>query len=396
MNSLKQGEVDLSDQGSNLTNPRLCVVQLVPALVSGGAERSALEIGRALVEAGHESIVVSGGGRLVEQLLAEGSRHVELPIGRKSLRTLTLVPRLRAVLAEAGADIVHARSRLPAWLGWHAIRGLPAPKPHFVTTVHGLNSPGWYSGIMARGDRVICVSNLVRDHVLRHYRSTSPQRLVLIPRGVDAAEFPFGHQPDDEWRTKFFADYPQLDGAPLLTLPARGTRLKGHADAIELLADLKDRGVEARLLLLGARESGREAYVTELEALALKLGVAEHVVITAPRADVRDVMAVSTLILQLSTQRESFGRTVIEALSLCRPVLGYAHGGVGELLTDLYPTGRVPPGDRARLAERAADLMRAAPAIQPLTRYRLSDMQEATLALYRELAVEPRRRSSDR
>ena len=395
LNSLNQGEVDLSGQGSNLTNPRLRVVQLIPALVSGGAERSALEIGRALVEAGHQSIVVSGGGRLVEQLVAEGSRHVELPIGRKSLRTLTLVPRLRAVLAEAGADIVHARSRLPAWLGWHAIRGLPAPKPHFVTTVHGLNSPGWYSSIMARGDRVICVSNLVRDHVLRHYRSTSPQRLVLIPRGVDADEFPFGHQPDDEWRARFFEEYPQLDGAPLLTLPARGTRLKGHADAIELLADLKDRGVEARLLLLGAREPGREAYVAELEALAAKLKVDDHLVISRPRADVRDVMAVSTLILQLSNQHESFGRTVIEALSLCRPVLGYAHGGVGELLTDLYPAGRVPPGDRARLAERAADLMRAAPAIQPLTRYRLSDMQEATLALYHELAIEPRRRSSD-
>ncbi len=396
MNQLNQGEVDLSDQGSNLTNRRLCVVQLLPMLSSGGAERSALEIGRALVEAGHESIVVSGGGRLVGQLVAEGSRHIELPIGRKTLRSLLLVPRLRAIIAEARADIVHARSRLPAWLGWRAINGMSSPKPHFVTTVHGLNSPGWYSSIMARGDRVICVSNLVRDHVLRHYRNTSPQRLVLIPRGVDAAEFPFGHQPDDAWRTRFFAEYPQLEGAPLLTLPARGTRLKGHANAIELLADLKDRGVEARLLLLGAREAGREAYVAELESLASQLGVAEQVVISVPRDDVRDVMAVSTLILQLSTQHESFGRTVIEALSLCRPVLGYAHGGVGELLTDLYPAGRVPPGDRARLAERAADLMRAAPAIQPLTRYRLSDMQQATLALYDELTTEPRRRRSDR
>ncbi|MCB1573755.1 MAG: glycosyltransferase [Xanthomonadales bacterium] len=379
-----------------MTPQRLCVVQLVPALVSGGAERSTLEIGRALVEAGHESIVVSGGGRLVGQLEAEGSRHIELPLGLKSLRTLTLVPRLRAILDEVGADIVHARSRLPAWLGWRALRKLGPPRPHFVTTVHGLNSPGWYSSIMARGDRVICVSNLVRDHVLRHYRDTNPARIVLIPRGVDANEFPFGHQPDDEWRTRFFAEFPRLEGAPLLTLPARGTRLKGHIDAIELLADLKERGVDARLLLLGAREPGREAYVAELEALAEKLGVAADMVISAPRNDVRDVMAVSTLVLQLSTQRESFGRTVIEALSLCRPVLGYAHGGVGELLTDLYPAGRVPAGDRARLVERAAELMRAAPAIQPLTRYRLSDMQEATLGLYREIAAEPLRRRSDR
>ncbi len=384
------------EQGSNVTNPRFRVVQLLPALASGGAERSAIEIGRGLVEAGHDSTVISAGGRLVEQLEAEGSRHITLAIGKKSLRTLTLVPRLRALLGELKPDIVHARSRLPAWLGWYAIRGMPAPKPHFVTTVHGLNSPGFYSGIMARGECVICVSNLVRDHVLRHYRGTSPQRLVLIPRGVDSAEFPFGYQPDDKWRTRFFNDYPQLDAAPLLTLPARGTRLKGHADAIELLADLKDRGVEARLLLLGAREPGREAYIAELEALALRLGVSGHLVISEPRADVRDVMAVSTLILQLSTQRESFGRTVIEALALCRPVLGYAHGGVGELLTELYPLGRVPPGDRAKLAETAAMLMRDAPAIQPLDRYRLSDMQGATLALYGELVARPRRRRDDR
>lgn len=379
-----------------MTQQRLTVVQLVPALVSGGAERSAMEIGRALVAAGHTSIVISAGGRLVERLRAEGSEHIEMPIGRKSLKTLALVPRLRSALADVKADIVHARSRLPAWLGWRAVRGLAAPRPHFITTVHGLNSPGWYSGIMARGERVICVSNLVRDHVLRHYRDTDPARLVLIPRGVDAAEFPYGYQPDDEWRARFFAEYPQLDGAPLLTLPARGTRLKGHADAIELLANLHARGVDGRLLLLGAREAGREAYIAELEALAVQRGVADKIVITAPRADVRDVMAISTLILQLSTQPESFGRTVVEALSLCRPVLGYAHGGVGELLTDLYPAGRVPPGDRARLAERAAELMRAAPAIQSLTRYRLADMQAATLALYAQVASMPQRRQSDR
>lgn len=373
-------------QGTNLTQRRLTVVQLIPALVAGGAERSTLEIGRALVEGGHRSVVVSAGGRLVADLVAEGSEHIELPIGRKSLRSIALIAPLRRILLETRADIVHARSRLPAWLGLRALRGIDQARPHFITTVHGLNSPGWYSGIMARGERVICVSNMVRDHVLRHYPDTDPARLVLIPRGVDAAEFPFGHQPDDEWRERFFAEHPQLDGAPLLTLPGRGTRLKGHADAIELLADLKDRGIDARLLLLGAREPGRESYVAELEALARLRGVADHVAIDAPRADVRDVLAVSTLVLQLSNPPESFGRTVVEALSLCRPVLGYAHGGVDELLTDLYPAGRVPPGDRARLSERAAELLRAAPAIQPLTRYRLADMQAATLALYAQVA----------
>lgn len=364
---------------------RLTVVQLLPALDTGGAERSAVEVARALVADGHRSVVVSAGGRLVAQLVAEGSEHVELAIGAKSLRTLARIRPLRRVLADLRPDLVHARSRLPAWIGWFALRGAGA-RPHFVTTVHGLNTPGRYSAILLRGERVICVSNTVRDYVLRQYPGIDPARLVVVPRGVDPAEFPFGYQPDDAWRAAFHAEFPQLAGAPLLTLPARGTRLKGHADAIELLAGLAARGIDARLLLLGARESGREDYVAELEALARERGVAGQLAISAPRPDVRDVYAVSDLVLQVSRQAETFGRIVVEALSMCRPVLGYAHGGVGELLAELYPAGRVAPGDRAQLVERAAELLRRAPPIAPLRGYRLADMQAATLAVYRQVA----------
>ena len=362
----------------------LTVVQLIPALRSGGAERSALEIARALVQAGHRSVVISAGGRLVDQLKAEGSEHVTLDIGSKSLRTLTRLGALRRVLRELKPDIVHARSRLPAWLGWWALKGLPQ-RPHFITTVHGLNSPGGYSAILLRGERVIAVSQTMRDYVLSHYRWLEPAKVRVIPRGIDPAAFPYGHRPDDAWQKAFFAEYPELTGAPLLTLPARGTRLKGHHDAIELLADLKRRGIEARLLLLGVIEPGREAYVKELHELIRLRGVTSQVVLAPPRDDIQDVYAVSTLVLQLSNQPESFGRTVIEALSLCRPVLGYAHGGVGELLAELYPAGRVPPGDRERLVERAAELLRVAPPISPLQSYRLIDMQQATLALYEEV-----------
>ena len=362
----------------------LTVVQLIPALRSGGAERSALEIARALVQAGHRSVVISAGGRLVEQLQAEGSEHVTLDIGSKSLRTLVQLGALRRVLRELKPDIVHARSRLPAWLGWWALKGMTR-RPHFITTVHGLNSPGRYSAILLRGERVIAVSQTMRDYVLSHYRWLEPAKVRVIPRGIDPAAFPYGHRPDDAWQKAFFAEYPELTGAPLLTLPARGTRLKGHHDAIELLADLKRRGIEARLLLLGVVEPGREAYLTELRELIRQRGVTSQVVLAPPRNDIHDLYAISTLVLQLSNQPESFGRTVIEALSLCRPVLGYAHGGVGELLAELYPAGRVPPGDRERLVERAAELLRVAPPISPLQSYRLVDMQQATLALYEEV-----------
>ncbi|KZC18007.1 MULTISPECIES: glycosyltransferase [unclassified Rhodanobacter] len=364
----------------------LTVVQLIPALDSGGAERSALEIARALVQAGHRSVVISAGGRLVEQLQAEGSEHVTLDLGRKSLFTLARLGALRRVLRALKPDIVHARSRLPAWMGWWALKGM-TPRPHFVTTVHGLNSPGRYSAILLRGERVVAVSQTLRDYVLSHYRWLEPGRVRVIPRGIDPQAFPYGHRPDEAWRKAFFAEFPVLAEAPLLTLPGRGTRLKGHHDAIELLVDLKRRGIEARLLLLGVIEPGREAYVAELRELIQLRGMAAQVVMTPPRRDVRDIYAVSALVLQLSNRPESFGRTVIEALSLCRPVLGYAHGGVGELLAELYPAGRVPPGDRERLVERAAELLRVAPPISPLQSYRLSDMQQATLALYDEVAA---------
>ncbi len=366
----------------------LTVVQLIPAMHSGGAERSALEIGRALVAAGHRSVVISAGGRLTERLQAEGSEHFLLDIGRKSLGTLGRIGALRRALKAIDADIVHARSRMPAWMGRWAIRGL-ARKPHFVTTVHGLNSPGRYSAVMLRGERVIAVSQTVRAYVLGHYRWLEPSRVRVIPRGIDPDAFPYGHRPDDGWQKAFFAQFPQLAGAPLLTLPARGTRLKGHHDAIELVADLRDRGVGTRLLLLGVLEPGREAYAEELRELIRQRGLQSQVVLSPPRDDVRDIYAVSALILQLSNKPEAFGRTVVEALSLCRPVLGYAHGGVGELLAELYPAGRVPLGDREKLVERAAELLRVAPPIPMLQSYRLADMQQATLALYEELVAQP-------
>jgi glycosyltransferase involved in cell wall biosynthesis len=363
----------------------LTVIQLIPAMRSGGAERSALEIARALVSAGHRSVVISAGGRLVQQLQAEGSEHITLDLGRKSLSTLGRLGALRRILREIKPDIVHARSRLPAWMGWWALKGM-ATRPHFVTTVHGFNSPGRYSAILLRGERVVVVSQTLRDYVLSHYRWLEPSRVRVIPRGIDPEAFPYGHRPDDAWHKAFFAEFPALNGAPLLTMPARGTRLKGHHDAIELLADLKRRGIEARLLLLGVIEPGREAYVAELQELIRLRGVTSQVVLSPPRDDIRDIYAVSALVLQLSNKPESFGRTVVEALSLCRPVLGYAHGGVGELLAELYPAGRVPLGDRERLVERAAELLRVAPPIPPLQSYRLSDMQRATLALYEEVS----------
>lgn len=371
---------------------RLTVVQLLPALEAGGVERSALEIAEALVRAGHRAIVVSNGGRLLPRLEALGAEHVTLDIGRKSPLVLRHVPALRRLFREVDADIVHARSRLPAWLARFALRGIrgrkpPASVPRFVTTAHGLNSPSRYSAIMARGERVICVSGCVRDYLLRHYPGTDPQRLVVIPRGVDPQAFPRAPMPDRAARARIAAGHPQLAGdGPLLLMPGRGTRLKGHADAIALLANLRTSGIDARLWMPGALQDGREAYLAELEDLAHAADVEDAVAITEATDDIAGAYAASDLVLQLSRKPESFGRTVIEALSVGRPVLGWAHGGVGELLQGLQPAGAVGPFDMAALASAARNLL-AHPPVPAATMqaYRLGAMQEATLALYQSL-----------
>lgn len=364
---------------------RLTVLQLVPGLDSGGAERSTLEIAAALVRAGHRSFVVSGGGRLVEQLEHEGSRHIKVPIGNKRPWTLRHISTLRRVFDTLEPDVVHARSRLPAWLAWLAMRRMPLP-PRFVTTVHGLNSPGRYSGILLRGERVICVSDTVRQWVDRHYAHVDRDKLVVIPRGVDPAAFPRGHRPSAEWRAAIERRHPALAGVPVLLLPARGTRLKNHADAIEALARLREaHGLEAGLWLLGARDPEREAYVAELEALAARRGVAARVAITEPRSDIVDAYGMAAVVLQVSNKPESFGRTVVEALSVGVPVAGYAHGGVGELLRELLPAGAVPLGDVEALVGVVAQWLREAPEVPSPARYDLARMQEATLALYAEI-----------
>ena len=375
---------------------RLTVVQLLPALESGGVERSTLEISQALVDAGHRAIVVSAGGRLLPALRKTGAEHVALDIGRKSLLTFRHLPALRKLIVRERADIVHARSRLPAWLGLKAVQGIAqAQRPRFVTTMHGLNSPGRYSAVMTYGERVICVSDTVRNYVLQHYPKTDAGKLRVIPRGIDTAQFPRAAAPARAVRQQFASEYPQIGGeGPLLLLPGRGTRLKGHIDALRLLAALRGDGGDARLWLPGAREPGREDYIAEMEAEAAKLGIAGAVAFTAATSRIAQAYAASDLVLQLSRKPESFGRTVIEALSVGRPVLGWAHGGAGELLAELQPQGVVPAFDEDALISAAQALLRHPPPPLATMPYTLRAMQEATLALYQELADDPSARAT--
>lgn len=366
-----------------MTRP-LTVVQLLPALDSGGVERGTLEVAKGLVDSGHRARVISAGGAMVEALRECGAEHIQMPIGRKNPLVFRHVRALTQVIADA--DIVHARSRLPAWLGRLALRRLPIERrPAWVTTVHGLNSVSRYSAVMTTGDRVICVSRTVMDFVRDRYPQADAQRLRVVPRGVDRAFWSNGFAPSPQWRQQFEVEFPGLGQGALLCLPGRLTRLKGHESLLKLLAMLKTAECPVRAIIVGGGGRRDDQARTRLTAQARELGIEDQVVFSGPRSDVREIMAVSDLVLSLSSKPEAFGRTVLEALSLGRPVVGFDYGGVGELLRDLYPQGCVPPGDTQALCRCVSRLLVDAPPVPHEHSYTLEAMLGGVFGVYREV-----------
>ena len=369
----------------------LTVVQVLPALESGGVERGTLEVGKYLVDHGHRAIVISAGGRMVEQLEREGSEHVAWEIGRKSLWTLRLIPRLRRFLRDNKVDILHARSRMPAWICYLAWKGMdPRTRPRFVTTVHGPYSVNAYSAVMTKGERVIVISEMIRDYVLKKYPGTEPGKLRLIYRGVDPKAFPSGYRPPADWLERWYREFPETNAKKLITLPARITRWKGQADFIELVARVKDREPDVHGLIVGETKKGKEGFLEEIKAQAASLGVTDRITYTGHRNDLREIMALSKIVLSLAREPEAFGRTSLEALNLGIPVIGYNHGGVKEQLTAILPEGAIPVGDIATASTRTGDWLNCPPRTIADNPFSLEQMLSSTLGVYRELAIENR------
>lgn len=365
---------------------KLTVVQMLPALESGGVEKGTLEVGCYLVQHGHRSIVISSGGRMVAQLEREGSEHIQWPVGAKRLTTLRYIRKVRGFLARERPDILHLRSRLPAWIGYWAWKGLPQEsRPHLVTTVHGPYTPGRYSSVMVRGERVIAISDMIREYILRNYPWVDPNIIRIIPRGVDPGAYPHGYRPPVDWLARWRAQYPQLEGKYVITLPARLTRWKGQEDFIKIIAGLKARGLPVHGVIVGDAHPRKQYFAAELRAQVRAAGLENEITFTGHRSDLKEIMAVSDVVLSLSLDPEAFGRVSLEALSLGVPVAGYNHGGVGEQLAAILPEGLICVGD----VGQAADLVRRwrseppqVPQAQPFT---LERMLNDTLNVYLEL-----------
>jgi glycosyltransferase involved in cell wall biosynthesis len=362
------------------------IVQALVSLSLGGSELVATELAENHRRLGHRVTVIAAHGPLQDRVLAAGAEFLEWPIGKKSLTTLAGIGRLANWLRDTQPDVLHVHSRLPAWVCRLALRRLPAAqRPAFVTSVHGHYSVNRYSAVMASGDRVIAVSDHIRDYTLRNYPGTAPERVVTVHGGTSPVDFPFGHRPSEAWWQNTFHEFPELRGKRLLCLPGRLSRYKGHGVFIELLAALSREFPEVHGIIIGKAKPGSR-FRSELEGLAERSGIGERLTFTGARLDMRDWLAASGLVFSLcSDPPEAFGRTVPEALRLGVPVIGWNHGGVQETLAAMFPEGAVIPDDAADLWAKTRAFLRQPPKVQPSNAFLLEDSMQKTLQVYQSL-----------
>ncbi|WP_437230549.1 glycosyltransferase family 4 protein [Planctomicrobium sp. SH661] len=368
---------------------RLTVVQMIPNLESGGVERGTVELNEELVRQGHRSIVISGGGRLVEEITRAGGEHIQWKIGVKSPSVLKYIWPLQSLLKREKVDVLHLASRIPAWVGWLAWKGMwGRNRPRLVTSAHALYRVNRFSAIMASGERVIAISETVGNYLRQNYPRLDHDVIRIVPRGIDPEEFPRGYQPSSEWLDAWYSSYPHLMGKPVISLVGRMTRLKGHHDLVEIVEKLKPSVPDIQALIVGGVDPRREEYAAELRELVRVKGLEGNVTFTGHRRDIREIYAVSNVILSLTSDPpEGFGRTTVEALNMGTPVVGYDHGGTGEILHKVFPPGVVPPGNTTAAAEAIHQILTRGAQIPEDHPYMKERMLAQTLDVYREVAA---------
>lgn len=383
---------------------RTCL-QVLPTLVQGGVERGTIDMAAAQVAAGWRAIVASAGGPLVRELTRAGAEHIALPIDTKNpLKMHRNVALLRDVIRAARVDLVHARSRAPAWSAWAACRDLGVP---FLTTFHGVYGRGpfgvkrFYNQVMTRGTRVIAISQFIRAHLEDEY-GVPTDRIRVIHRGVDTSTLDPNRvspqrliQLTQRWRLP--------DDGRVIMLPGRITSWKGHMLLIDALAELKRRAggvLNIRCLMIG-QDQGRSAYHAAILAHAALRGVDGLVQIVEDCNDLPAAYMATDVVVSASTRPEAFGRVVAEAQAMGRPVVAPNHGAAPEIIINGVTGWLFPPGDanglataletalsldqdsRVRLAETAIDRAHRL--------FDKADMCAKTLAVYDEVLTEASR-----
>lgn len=388
--------IDPGDGGDRGAGPR--VLQVVPALGEGGAERDTLDLARYLIAHGWTPLVTSSGGRGESELRDLGIATFRLPLHAKNPLVIRgNISRLQQLAQEQGVQLIHAHSRAAAWSGWYAARRCGIP---FVTTFHGVYRGSTrflkrrYNGIMAQGDRVIAVSEHVAAHIRERY-GVAADRLRVIPRGIDLDAFAaeaIARERVEGLARRWHVPKGAPGGVKVVMLPGRVTRIKGHLLLLQAIEQMTRRNF--RCLLVG-RLDRKSSYLREVERQIEARGLSKVVRLVGGCSDMPAALSLADVVVVPSIGPEAFGRVSIEAQALGRPVVATDIGGLGETLMPAATGWLVPPDNprelaralalalampddaRARLAVRARRLVQQ--------RFSVERMAESTLAVYREL-----------
>ena len=317
------------------------VLQILPALVNGGVERGTVEMAAALTAAGHQALVASSGGPMVAEVEKAGGQHITLPLKSKNpLVMYANIARLEKLIRDHKVEIVHARSRAPAWSAYYAAKRAGVP---FMTTFH--NAYGAksalkrrYNAVMAKGERIIAISHFVAEHIRQTYGLTW-DKIRIIARGVDIQKF-----------DPALVDAARVDALrhewnvptdkKIIMLPGRLSNWKGHKILVEAIAKLQRRDILC--LMVGG---GADAMKSDLEKTAKALGVADNVRVVDACRDMPAAYLVADVVASPATRPEGFGRVIIEAQAMGIPVIATSHGGAMETVVEGETGWLVPPGD---------------------------------------------------
>ena len=315
----------------------LNVMQVLPSLVSGGVETGTIDIARALVKAGHRALVVSAGGAMVPRLDEVGAKHITLPVHSKNPFVIWQNARtLKQLIREESIDILHARSRAPAWSCYWATK---STKASFVTTFHGTYGhhgrlKRWYNSIMLRSDMTIAVSNFIAEHIKSTYshllkKFKQENTIKVIHRGIDIRKYdPETVSAERTHQLRKHWDVPEDN--LIIMLPGRLTRWKGQTILIEALANIQQDNL---ICLLVGDNKGKDRYVSELENLILSHKLHNTVKLVGGCTDMPAAYSLADIVVSASTEPEAFGRVACEAQAMECLVIATKHGGSLETIS---------------------------------------------------------------
>ncbi|MCX7926711.1 MAG: lipopolysaccharide heptosyltransferase II [Candidatus Omnitrophica bacterium] len=359
------------------------ILQVVPELNIGGVERGTIDLSRQLVKRGHKVVVVSNGGLLVSELELSGAVHYQLPVHRKSpWCILQMIKPLCEIIEKEKIDIVHARSRAPAWSAYFACRKTRRP---FVTTCHGYYSKHPFSSVMGWGKRVIVISNVIAKHMIEDF-SVPYERIRLIPRSVDLERFCFT-EPEQK-----------LDNIFDVGIIGRLSPIKGHEYFLRAMAQLYIYNQNIKIWIVGDTAGSYDAYKQYLRTLVKRLGLERITEFLGNQKDIPAVLSQLDVLVMATITQEAFGRVIIEAQASGVPVVATRVGGVVDIIEDGKTGLLVPAKDIASMCEALKRLMEDKALAKKIAvnayrkvkeRYSLESMVDKTVAVYHEVLSSP-------